>query len=129
MKVQSTGLGKTVMVAELGDLQKADFDGESNLMVTMESTEPLHWTIKVYMRPKDVRRAVMLGLRPSIIWRVLMGMILGRFSFSGKRAAKSRTAGEAAPGSPGPAANQQGPTAQAPENASGGVGLLAKFKE
>jgi len=109
------------MVAELGGLQKADFDGETNLMVTMESSEPLHWTIKVYMRPKDVRRAVLLGLRPSILWRVLMGMILGRFSFSGKRGQKPPTAGEPA--------GKHDATAPAPESASGGVGLLAKFKE
>lgn len=129
MKVQSTGLGKTVMVAEMGELRKADFDGDTSLMVTMESSEPLHWTIKVYLSPKDVRRAVLLGLRPSVMWRVLLGLLAGRFSFSGKAAAEPRQADEAEDGAAGPAAAVEAATPPSSEPATGGAGLLAKFKE
>ena len=55
MKVQSTGLGKTVMIARFKELLKTDFDSQQVLQLNMEATEPLHWTIKVYLEPKDIR--------------------------------------------------------------------------
>ena len=80
MKVQSTGLGKSVMIAHIGGISITDFDGEKTMKMTMESTEPLHWYIQVYMEPKDVRQAVFKGLRPSIIWKSLIALLFGRFS-------------------------------------------------
>jgi hypothetical protein len=81
MKVQSTGLGKTVMVAQFKELLKTDFDTQQVLQLTMEATEPLHWTIKVYMEPKDIRKAMGFGLKPSVVWKALMATIFGRYSF------------------------------------------------
>ena len=80
MKVQSTGLGKTVMIAQFKDLLNTDFDKQQVLQMTMEATEPLHWTIKVYMEPIDLRRAIVMGLKPSVLWKVLLAVICGRFS-------------------------------------------------
>ena len=91
MKVQSTGLGKTVMLAHFQDLLKTHFDDEQVLQMNMESTEPLHWTIKVYMEPADIRRAVLMGLRPSILWKALMAIVFGRFSLFGGKAAAPET--------------------------------------
>ena len=80
MKVQSTGLGKTVMLAQFKDLLNTEFDKQQVLQMTMEATEPLHWTIKVYMEPGDLRRAIVMGLKPSVLWKVLLAVICGRFS-------------------------------------------------
>lgn len=80
MKVQSTGLGKTVMVAQFKELLKTDFDSQPVLQLTMEATEPLHWTIKVYMEPKDIRTAIGFGLKPSVVWKALLATIFGRYS-------------------------------------------------
>ena len=80
MKVQSTGLGKTVMVAQFKELFKTNFDNQQVLQLTMEATEPLHWTIKVYMEPKDIRTAMGFGLKPSVVWKALLATIFGRYS-------------------------------------------------
>ena len=89
MKVQSTGLGKSVMLAHINDLSMTLFEEESVLKMTMESTEPLHWYIQVYMEPKDVRQAILKGLKPKVVWKTLMAMLFNRFSlFSGKPAKK-----------------------------------------
>jgi hypothetical protein len=81
MKVQSTGLGKTLMIAHFSDLLKTDFQSEQVIQATMEAVEPLHWTIKVYMEPKDVRKAIFMGLKkPSLVWKVLLALVFGRFS-------------------------------------------------
>ena len=84
MKVQSTGLGKTVMLAHFQDLFKTSFEDQQVLQMNMESTEPLHWVIKVYMEPKDLRQAVLMGLKPSILWKAFLAIVFGRFSLFGK---------------------------------------------
>ena len=80
MKVLSTGLGKTVMLAQFKELFQTDFENQQVLQISMEATEPLHWTIKVYMEPHDLRRAIVMGLKPSVLWKALLAVILGRFS-------------------------------------------------
>jgi hypothetical protein len=80
MKVQSTGLGKTVMLAHFKELLNTDFDNQQVLQLTMVSTEPLHWTIKVYMEPGDLRQAIVMGLKPSVLWKALVAVVTGRFS-------------------------------------------------
>lgn len=80
MKVQSTGLGKTVMLAQFKELLNTEFDNQQVLQLTMVSTEPLHWTIKVYMEPGDLRQAVVMGLKPSVLWKALLAIVAGRFS-------------------------------------------------
>ena len=84
MKVQSTGLGKTVMLANFKELLNTDFDNQQVLQLTMESTEPLHWTIKVYMEPNDLRKAIVMGLKPSVLWKTLLAVVFGRFSIFNK---------------------------------------------
>jgi hypothetical protein len=86
MKVQSTGLGKSVMLAHINDLAITAFEDEQVMQMTMESTEPLHWYIQVYMTPKDVRQAILKGLRPVVVWKTLLAILFNRFSlFSGKK--------------------------------------------
>ena len=80
MKVQSTGLGKTVMLAQFKELLNTEFDNQQVLQLTMVSTEPLHWTIKVYMEPGDLRQAIVMGLKPSVLWKALLAVVAGRFS-------------------------------------------------
>jgi hypothetical protein len=80
MKVQSTGLGKTVMLAQFKELLSTEYDNQQVLQLTMESTEPLHWTIKVYMEPADLRTAIVMGLKPSVLWKALLAVVTGQFS-------------------------------------------------
>jgi hypothetical protein len=140
MKVQSTGLGKTVMIARFKELLNTDFDKQQVLQMTMEATEPLHWTIKVYMEPNDLRKAIVMGLKPSVLWKVLLAAICGRFSLFRKPQAgpedspaptkaqpqtSSDNSTETETGkTPGPLANLKGP---AEENKP--VNPLAKLKE
>ncbi|MBU0514388.1 MAG: hypothetical protein KJ621_06405 [Proteobacteria bacterium] len=125
MKVQSTGLGKTVMKAQFKGLAKSDFEGQASLLLTMESSEPLHWTIKVYLDPRDVRRAVVMGLKPSVLWRAFVSLVCGRFSFL--KRARPRTATET--GSPPETAGLPAPGPDGSDSRPSGLSVLAKFKE
>jgi hypothetical protein len=80
MKVQSTGLGKSVMLAHINDLAITEFENEQVMKMTMESTEPLHWYIQVYMEPVDIRQAIFKGLKPRLIWKTLLAILFKRFS-------------------------------------------------
>ena len=96
MKVQSTGLGKTVMLAQFKELFNNEFDNQQVLQLTMKSTEPLHWTIKVYMEPGDLRQAIVMGLKPSVLWKALLAVVAGRFSlFKKSKSAPEEHATEA----------------------------------
>lgn len=96
MKVQSTGLGKTVMLAQFKELLNNEFDNQQVLQLTMESTEPLHWTIKVYMEPGDLRQAIVMGLKPSLLWKALLAVVAGRFSlFKNPKSVKAEHSTEA----------------------------------
>jgi hypothetical protein len=101
MKVQSTGLGKTVMLAQFRELLNTEFDNQQVLQLTMKSTEPLHWTIKVYMEPGDLRQAIVMGLKPSVLWKALLAVVVGRFSLFKKP--KSATPEQTAKVGPPPA--------------------------
>ena len=46
MKVNSTGLGKTTMVAHFEELSKVNENDSAAMKLTIEATEPVHWTIK-----------------------------------------------------------------------------------
>ncbi|MEJ2095637.1 MAG: hypothetical protein P8Y38_00530 [Deltaproteobacteria bacterium] len=85
MKVQSTGLGKSVMLAHINDLSMTSFENEPVMKMTMESTEPLHWYIQVYMEPKDVRQAILKGLKPKVVWKTLLAILFNRFGIFSKR--------------------------------------------
>jgi len=128
MKVQSTGLGKSVMVAHIGGISITDFDGEKTMKMTMESTEPLHWYIQVYMEPKDVRQAVFKGLRPSIVWKSLTALFFGRFCLFSKAGVEEKQEEIAAPKMEKPKSPHQPRPPAPPSEKEKAVSPLAKLK-
>ena len=98
MKVQSTGLGKTVMLAQFKELLNTEYDNQQVLQLTMESTEPLHWKIRVYMEPADLRTAIVMGLKPSVLWKALLAVVTGQFSlFKKPKCATPEQSGDVRP--------------------------------
>lgn len=78
MKVNSTGLGKTTMVAHFAELAKVDDDGIQAMVLNIEATEPVHWSIKATVGGDDLRTFARLLLRPSILWRAIMMVCFGK---------------------------------------------------
>lgn len=78
MKVNSTGLGKTTMVAHFEDLAKVNDNGSVAMRLNIEATEPVHWSIKATVGGDDVRRFLKMALRPSIIWFGLKLIFFGK---------------------------------------------------
>ena len=80
MKVNSTGLGKTTMVAHFADLVKVNDGGRTAMKLNIEATEPVHWSIKATVGGDDLRGFAKLFLKPSnffpVLWLLLFGKTL-----------------------------------------------------
>jgi len=74
MKVNSTGLGQTTMVASFTQLLK-DPDGGEAIKLKIESTEPIHWVITATLSGEDLRNFIKLLLKPSIIYYAISLML------------------------------------------------------
>ena len=76
MKVNSTGLGKTTLVANFGVLEPIA-GATPGLKMTIESTQPIHWHITVALDGSDIRQFIGIVLKPSLLIQVLK-MLLSR---------------------------------------------------
>jgi len=74
MKVNSTGLGQTTMVASFTQLFK-DPDGGESLKLKIESSEPIHWVITATLGGADLRNFIRLLLKPSIFYHAISLML------------------------------------------------------
>jgi hypothetical protein len=78
MKVNSTGLGKTTMVATFADLQKVNGESAGAMRLNIEATEPVHWSIKATVGGDDLRTFARLMLKPSNLFYVLWLLCFGK---------------------------------------------------
>lgn len=74
MKVNSTGLGQTTMVAAFTQVYK-DPDGGESLKMKIESSEPIHWVITATLGGADLRNFIKLLLKPSILYYAISMMM------------------------------------------------------
>jgi hypothetical protein len=74
MKVNSTGLGQTTMIAAFTQLFK-DPDGGEALKLKIESSEPIHWVITATLQGADLRNFIKLLFKPSILYYAVSLML------------------------------------------------------
>lgn len=81
MKIRSTGLGKTLLTAQVGTVEptntvpatlEASDNEPTRLLLTMEVVEPVHWTVRAFLEPGDMRRVIKLLLRPRTLFTALL---------------------------------------------------------
>ena len=87
MRVNSTGLGQTTMVANFEGFQTIAADKVAGqyvgkdgqyIILGVEAVKPIHWTIRITMDGRDLRRLIKAALTPKVISRVLSILIRGR---------------------------------------------------
>lgn len=72
MRVRSTGLGKTELICGIeGISRKEDF-----LIMSVRSTEPVAWHIRVALEYKDLLKLIVSCLKGSVMWFVLSGFTI-----------------------------------------------------
>jgi hypothetical protein len=81
MKIRSTGLGKTLLTAQVGTVEptkvvpaslEAGDNEPTRLLLTMEVVDPVHWTVRAFLEPGDMRRVIKLLLRPRTLFTALL---------------------------------------------------------
>lgn len=79
MLIRSTGLGRTLLSAEVAKIETTDMvpetltpsDGKEpvRMLMTMETLEPVNWQVRIFMEPSDLRHILwMVCLRPWILF-------------------------------------------------------------
>lgn len=74
MNVNSTGLGKTTLVANFGVLEPISGTAPG-LKMTIESTQPIHWHITVALDGSDIRQFIGIVLKPKLLIQVLKMLV------------------------------------------------------
>lgn len=86
MRVNSTGLGQTTMVADFVGFQTVAADKVAGkyvgkdgqyIILGVEAVKPVHWTIRITMDGKDLRKLIKAAFTPKVIFRVLSILIRG----------------------------------------------------
>jgi hypothetical protein len=88
MYIRSTGLGKTLLKAEAAKIeavkivpetleQPGEGDEPTRLLMILKTVEPVHWTVRIFVEPPDLRRILWIVLKsPKVLFWSL------RFLFS-----------------------------------------------
>jgi hypothetical protein len=84
MFIRSTGLGRTLLTARVANIEtttivpstlEAPSDGRAEpmrMLMVMEVVHPVHWTVRAFVDPADLRRMIKLVLmNPMLIMRGL----------------------------------------------------------
>ena len=74
MRVRSTGLGKTEMVAGIKRLQPVE---NGYIVMEMHSTEPVRWRIRIAMTGADLRRLLKLMFKPAAVFAIFRILFQG----------------------------------------------------
>ena len=68
MRVASTGLGETELIADVTSMAP---EGDLLGLYAM-ATSPAEWLLETYLEPKDIWPVVVGFLRPSILWAIVL---------------------------------------------------------
>ncbi len=71
MRVASTGLGQTELIADITEMKPEGI----NLGLHAMATSPSAWHLETYLEPRDIWPVVAGFLRPSILWAIVMSFI------------------------------------------------------
>lgn len=74
MKVNSTGLGQTTMVASFTEIFR-DPEGGETLKLRIESSEPIHWVITATLEGADLRNFLRLLMKPKVLYYAILLML------------------------------------------------------
>lgn len=86
MRVNSTGLGQTTMIANFEEFQTVvtgkiagQYIGEDGeyIILGVEAVKPIHWNIRITMDGQDLRNLIRKAMKPKIIFRALSILLRG----------------------------------------------------
>ncbi len=92
MFIRSTGLGRTLLTCRVDKIEVTKMvpstlempkEGEpqepTRLLMTIQTTDPVTWTVRGFVEPEDLWLIIKAAMRPSVIWTGV------KFLFAGKK--------------------------------------------
>ncbi len=76
MRTRSTGLGSTELTQEFEKMEPQ----QDYLIIRMQTVEPVQWKVRVAATHLDVLSIIKGLLKPSVLWWVFSGIIVGLFT-------------------------------------------------
>lgn len=90
MFIRSTGLGRTLLTCKVAKIEVTSLvpstleppeEGEPaeppRLLMTIQTTDPVNWTVRGFVEPADLRLILKAALKPSVIWTGLKFLLFG----------------------------------------------------
>ncbi|MEM4450529.1 MAG: hypothetical protein QXF74_00840 [Nitrososphaerota archaeon] len=91
MFIRSTGLGRTLLLAKVSKLTVTNIvpatlepppegvNEPKRLLVELQILEPVHWTVRAFVEPPDLKEMVKLLFKnPGVIWQALKFLVTGK---------------------------------------------------
>jgi hypothetical protein len=89
MFIRSTGLGRTLLTCHVAKIEITDIvpstlepakDGQKEpmrMLMTIQTTDPVTWTVRGFVEPEDLRLILKAALKPSVIITAIKFLLFG----------------------------------------------------
>lgn len=89
MFIRSTGLGRTLLTCHVAKIEITDMvpstlepakDGQKEpqrMLMTIQTTDPVTWTVRGFVEPEDLRLILKAALKPSVIFTAIKFLLFG----------------------------------------------------
>ena len=89
MFIRSTGLGRTLLTCHVAKIEVTDIvpstlepakEGEKEplrMLMTIQTTDPVTWTVRGFVEPDDLRLILKAALKPSVIFTAIKFLLFG----------------------------------------------------
>jgi hypothetical protein len=89
MFIRSTGLGRTLLTCHVAKIEVTDIipstleapkEGQKEprrMLMTIQTTDPVTWTVRGFVEPDDLRLIIRAALKPSVIFTAIKFLLFG----------------------------------------------------
>ncbi len=110
MFIRSTGLGRTLLTChvakievtklvpstlELPDKDEGEPDEPPRLLMTIQTTDPVNWTVRGFVEPPDLIRILKAAMTWPVIWTAIKFLLSGGKKKEAPKVAMTNQAAEA----------------------------------
>lgn len=108
MFIRSTGLGRTLLTCHVAKIEITDVvpstlepakEGQKEpmrMLMTIQTTDPVNWTVRGFVEPDDLRLIIQAALTPRVIFTAIKFLLLGgRTKKQGPEQAKATATAQA----------------------------------
>jgi hypothetical protein len=89
MFIRSTGLGRTLLTCGVAKIEITNIvpstleapepghNEPTRMLMTIQTTDPVNWTVRGFVEPDDLRQIIKAALKPSVIFTAVKFLLSG----------------------------------------------------